>query len=296
MKLLAIYRVNLTITLKSGLHIGGNKDGLEMRGINNPVIRDPLTQEPYIPGSSLKGKLRHLIEQCYEEYLKDTQKKVYDPLAQGIGLEGKTAQELAELDKIGRVFGQTPVANDDDSQEDESSKTQVSELIIEAMRLRGPTRLLVRDCVLEENSRKKLIEHNLRFGVSYTEVKPEVYLPRLPGGPNFRSMERVPTGTVFSGEMLYRIFDNDGKELADTTDHKLFGDIVLPAIRRLRTDALGGSGSRGYGQVKVTATAKALDCFGTELTGVVLDVGDLAPVQTDVQTPEQTSNTPVDQP
>lgn len=44
------------------LHIGGSKDKFEIGGVDNPVIRDPLTNYPYIPGSSLKGKLRTLLE------------------------------------------------------------------------------------------------------------------------------------------------------------------------------------------------------------------------------------------
>ena len=50
------------IVVRSGLHIGAGKDTIEIGGIDNPVIKHPHTQEPYIPGSSLKGKLRFLFE------------------------------------------------------------------------------------------------------------------------------------------------------------------------------------------------------------------------------------------
>jgi len=46
----------------TGLRIGGSTEGFEIGGLDNPVIRDPVSEEPYIPGSSLKGKLRHLLE------------------------------------------------------------------------------------------------------------------------------------------------------------------------------------------------------------------------------------------
>lgn len=46
----------------TGLHIGGSKDKFEIGGVDNPVIKDPITNYPYIPGSSLKGKLRMLLE------------------------------------------------------------------------------------------------------------------------------------------------------------------------------------------------------------------------------------------
>ncbi|HCD71329.1 MAG TPA: type III-A CRISPR-associated RAMP protein Csm3, partial [Thermovirga lienii] len=52
------------IVCKTGLHIGASDTGLSIGGMDNPVIRDPLTKTPYIPGSSLKGKLRSLFERA----------------------------------------------------------------------------------------------------------------------------------------------------------------------------------------------------------------------------------------
>ncbi len=46
----------------TGLHIGGGTEKLEIGGVDSPVIRHPHTKYPYIPGSSLKGKLRSLLE------------------------------------------------------------------------------------------------------------------------------------------------------------------------------------------------------------------------------------------
>lgn len=51
-----------TIVLKTGLHIGGTNAALNIGGPDNFVVRNPLTNIPYIPGSSLKGKMRALIE------------------------------------------------------------------------------------------------------------------------------------------------------------------------------------------------------------------------------------------
>ncbi len=46
----------------TGLHIGGSGGALEIGGVDNPVIRNPLTNEPYIPGSTLRGKTRSLLD------------------------------------------------------------------------------------------------------------------------------------------------------------------------------------------------------------------------------------------
>ena len=50
------------IVLKTGLHIGGTNAALNIGGPDKFVVRNPINNIPYIPGSSLKGKLRSLIE------------------------------------------------------------------------------------------------------------------------------------------------------------------------------------------------------------------------------------------
>lgn len=52
-------RVFIVFDLRAvtGLHIGGTAVGVAIGAVENPVIRDPLTNRPYIPGSSLKGKI-----------------------------------------------------------------------------------------------------------------------------------------------------------------------------------------------------------------------------------------------
>lgn len=62
MNLLGYKTIEGKIKVITGLHIGGSSDTIEIGGMDNPVIRNPLTNEPYIPGSSLKGKMRSLME------------------------------------------------------------------------------------------------------------------------------------------------------------------------------------------------------------------------------------------
>ena len=61
-KLKEIVEISGTLKLLSGLHVGAGNDEIKIGGTDNPVVRDPVTEEPYIPGSSLKGKLRMLLE------------------------------------------------------------------------------------------------------------------------------------------------------------------------------------------------------------------------------------------
>ena len=62
MKLLKYKKIEGEILVKTGLHIGGSANKIEIGGNDNPIIKHPLTNEPYIPGSSIKGKMRSLLE------------------------------------------------------------------------------------------------------------------------------------------------------------------------------------------------------------------------------------------
>ncbi len=65
------YVITGIILCETGLHIGGSNDSVEIGGSDNVVIRDGLTNYPYIPGSSLKGKLRSLIELNDDKFVKN---------------------------------------------------------------------------------------------------------------------------------------------------------------------------------------------------------------------------------
>jgi len=48
--------------LESGLRIGGTAGAVGIGEMDNPIIRNPVTRRPYVPGSSIKGKIRSLLE------------------------------------------------------------------------------------------------------------------------------------------------------------------------------------------------------------------------------------------
>ena len=63
-KLIKKIKITTTIEVKTGLHIGGSSESVEIGGIDNPVIKVATKDsQPYIPGSSIKGKMRCLLEQ-----------------------------------------------------------------------------------------------------------------------------------------------------------------------------------------------------------------------------------------
>src|SRR5919205_1694031 len=62
LKLIGKLVLEADLTCETGLHIGAGKGSLEIGGADNPVVKDAFGR-PYIPGSSLRGKLRSLLEQ-----------------------------------------------------------------------------------------------------------------------------------------------------------------------------------------------------------------------------------------
>jgi CRISPR-associated protein Csm3 len=217
MRLLGYKRIHGIIRLKSGLRIGMSKDQMAIGDVDNPVIRNPLTDEPYIPGSSLKGKMRYLLEWHFGgDYIaRSSERHVFVP--------------DDPKDPIGRIFGVAP-GNDRRSKE--------------FAQQRGPTRLLVRDAYLTEDSKKALEAMTARGGF-LTEVKQEVFIPRIGGNANPRTAERVPAGAEFAFEMVYRVMDTGD---AGKTDQDNFKHLKK-ALELLQLDGLGGYISRGYGQV-----------------------------------------------
>lgn len=62
MKKINHYVLRGTIELLSGTRIGGSDDVLQIGGTDLTCIKDPATGKPYIPGSSLKGRMRSCLE------------------------------------------------------------------------------------------------------------------------------------------------------------------------------------------------------------------------------------------
>ena len=87
----------------TGLHIGAGKGSLEIGGADNPVVKDAFGR-PYIPGSSLRGKLRSLLEQA--SGLITPGELVY--LSRRKGQEVRIHQSNRPDDEICLMFGRSP--------------------------------------------------------------------------------------------------------------------------------------------------------------------------------------------
>ncbi|HNV70815.1 MAG TPA: type III-A CRISPR-associated RAMP protein Csm3 [Candidatus Ozemobacteraceae bacterium] len=222
MKLQAIRQITGRIILKSGLHIGAGNMEMRIGGTDSPVIKHPHTQEPYIPGSSVKGKVRSLVELAFGLVPfahKDggvTSLKTYREL------EGK-AELKKQCEKVLKVFGYSP-------SDQEKDKELAADL--------GPTRVSFADCSLNKDWKTKAVDNHWAL----TEVKSENSIDRIQGAAQHpRFIERVPAGCEFDFRVSFRILEDADKEL--------FNDL-LSGLKLLELDALGGSGSRGYGRIE----------------------------------------------
>ena len=91
------------IVCDTGLHIGAGKGALEIGGADNPVVKDAFGM-PYIPGSSLRGKLRCLLEQA--SGMASPGELVY--LSKRKGQEVRIHQSDRPDDEICLLFGRNP--------------------------------------------------------------------------------------------------------------------------------------------------------------------------------------------
>lgn len=212
MKLTNIIEINAKLVLKTGLHIGAGDSEMHIGGIDNTVIKHPITQSPYIPGSSLKGKIRTLLEWRSGEVQ-------HDPLKLS---DTKYAKDPEAVKNILRLFG---ISGDT-----KNAEKEVAEI--------GVSRLAFWDCALNAEWEKRIRDDNQLL----TEAKSENTIDRITAtAGNPRQTERVPAGAEFDFKLTLRQFEGDSDDLLN---------LVLKGLRLLELDSLGGSGSRGYGKVE----------------------------------------------
>jgi CRISPR-associated protein Csm3 len=155
-----------------GVHIGGSSDTMEIGGIDSPIIKDPITGFYYIPGSSMKGKGRSLLEWRYG-------------LIEADGSHHKYCGN--DNCFMCRMLG--IAAN---------PKSKI-----------GPGRLIIRDAHLTKES-KEIFKKLKREKGFASEEKYENSINRANAMAVPRSIERIPAGMKFNLEMVYSIYDTDG--------------------------------------------------------------------------------------
>lgn len=231
MQLTKINKIVGQIQLVSGLHIGGSSAEMHIGGTDNPVVKNPVTNEPYIPGSSIKGKMRSLME--WRAGLVG----ITDGKPVGfcdINKPGLSSGQQVEAKTILKLFGGAPEGNPD----------------LDLIREIGPTRLAFWDCNLDQAWVAEMNNRNLLL----TEHKTENMIDRIQGVARHpRNTERVPAGARFNFQLTVKVHDDD---------EDLLDDLIV-GLKLLELTGLGGSGSRGYGKIRFSG----LSMGGTDLQG-----------------------------
>ncbi|HRR40101.1 MAG TPA: type III-A CRISPR-associated RAMP protein Csm3 [Syntrophales bacterium] len=237
------------IVLKTGLHIGGSSESMQIGGLDSPIIRDSSTNLPYIPGSSLKGKLRSILER-FGERLKDgkTEKLTFNrnigTFRNKLFIHCCEDAAFAMQCDVCRIFGSS---GDDRALRDQKAENM-------------PALLMVRDCMLDENL--------LGVSASFTEVKVETGLDRSTMSANLRRVERVLPETRFNFELVYTVEANSpsarGRLTFREKELKKDLDNLLTCLEIVQSEGIGGYVSRGYGKVAIHVnefTGKSLNFF-----------------------------------
>jgi len=207
------------IKAETGLHIGSLSPGLQVGGIDLPVIRNPLSSQPFIPGSSLRGKIRSLLERHFNLALN---KEI-----QNIKIHECKKYEEYKCCPVCPIFGvSVDVVEEYEKDSESENKTFLS-------------RLVVRDALLNPDSADELKEK--KTDLPFTEAKLEITVDRITAQAVPRTVERVPAGAFFDFEMVFNLFEEN--------DQNLFKNVLL-GMRLLEDDYLGGHGSRGSGRIK----------------------------------------------
>lgn len=165
------------LVCETGLHIGGANDAINIGGADSILIRDSVSDLPFIPGSSLKGKLRSLLELNDKKSIQSVLEK-----------KGKSS---TDEDSIAvKIFG---ISSDKKNN------------------LKYPTRLIVRDSFPTEES-IKLWEKQEEV-VRGSELKWENTIDRITSRANPRSLERIPKGSSFNFEFIFSVYEEDENNL-----------------------------------------------------------------------------------
>ncbi len=253
-KLLGFVKIAGQIEALSGLHIGGTADSIDKGGIDSPVIKNPVTNEPYIPGSSLRGRMRALLEAKNGNFLSAMTEKIYMEI---YGTKDYQFEALFDEKEFDDFLSQFP---DDEAREliRQYAENKGGKIFLYANKLRKPKgfndkifeqiqkklennenserayRLAMESpvCRLFGNSasdpglpsvlivRDALMSEKSKKdfmweGLPITEAKIEIAVDRITAHAMPRTIERVPAGARFDFEMVYKVQTYENGDFLD---------------------------------------------------------------------------------
>ncbi|MCG3172855.1 MAG: hypothetical protein GMKNLPBB_01017 [Myxococcota bacterium] len=215
-KLTKLIKLTGKIKLKTATRVGGNDGSLRIGGVDLMCIRDPVTDLPYIPGSSLKGAMRAAIEKKEGRWgrPKENHRGQFEDNPKEPCMCGTCA--------ICRVYG---------AHKNTQSRT-------------GPSRIVVRDAHLIQEDQK----------IGKMEIKTTNTIDRKTGAAvHPRMEERVPAGSMFKLEMVLSVYNDDATfEYDEKRGEEALLEVIGTSLGLVQEGAgLGSSVSRGSGQIEL---------------------------------------------
>lgn len=212
MRKLNHYVIRGTIDLLSGMRVGGSDDVLQIGGTDLTCIKDPVTGKPYVPGSSMKGKMRSALERHYECFSRDRKGNL------------QPCSCAHHECPVCRLFGPHMNPNHD----------------------LGPTRIRVHDAPLTSDDFKiELKTESINRRDTGAAEHPRT-LERVAAGARFR-LEFGVQEYDLDQDFPYK--DADGKEVKG---RDALIAVVYHCIDLLEDGGIGAGTGKGYGQIKVT--------------------------------------------
>ena len=155
--------IRARLHIAPGLHIGSSSDFAPIGAVDSPFVRDPLSRQPIIPGSSLKGKIRTLLVRSMTE--------------------GYVLPDVKDdSDEVRRLFGAALKGKDGGEGGGKAARLQFFDLR------------------LSEASCERLKELELETYIG--EIKWENTINRITAAANPRQIERVPAGAEFAFRLV----------------------------------------------------------------------------------------------
>lgn len=223
-----IIKIQADLVCETGLHIGNQEGGNPPRGVNAPILQNPVLQikdsfSPYISATSLKGKLRNIAEILFESSLNNIFKVDEE--------EGKKNElrrhecndiEAAKSCSVCYLFGSSSGSGDINA----GTPAERSQNFV--------GRLLFKNAYLKKSNGELAID-----------LKTENFIKRLKQEANPRVIERVPKNCIFDFEIDYLVYE--GENSTALINGKIAN--LISCLRYLEDHYIGGNGSRGYGKI-----------------------------------------------
>jgi CRISPR-associated protein Csm3 len=203
------------MTILTGIHVGDSKESVQIGGVDSPVVRRKDNNQPYIPGSSLKGKIRSLLE-----------------IAMGENANSQFNNYSKKAKHFERLFG---------------SKNYPARIIVRDADLTAASAKQLKDSDFTDMPYTEIKFENVINRIKGTAEHPR-QIERVPAGAEFDVefiINIVDTDEYKDGnkvETAYKMSDQES----------YYTEILKSGISLLEDDYLGGSGTRGYGRVKFT--------------------------------------------